>query len=259
MIGIFDSGSGGLTVLLAIRALMPSANIIYLGDIKNAPYGSKSRDELSALTVQAMEVLLKRDAKVMVSACNSLSASLAVSLFDVFDLDKTNLFEMVGPTVSFFKGSPERILLCATPATVESGIYQNAFKTIGKEIIKYPMQELAGLIEFGASKQRIKANIKSSFKGVKEGDFDVILLSCTHYPLVRDIFNEVLEEILPTQIGKLVLFDPAEEVARRIKENCWQQEIGDSTTKFLITKDSDIFRSRVDSLFPNMQYTIEIV
>ena len=78
MIGIFDSGSGGLTVLKAIREVMPSADILYFGDIRNAPYGEKSREELSRLTVNSIRVLQARGATSIVSACNSVSASLAV-------------------------------------------------------------------------------------------------------------------------------------------------------------------------------------
>src|SRR4051812_29736626 len=122
MIGIFDSGSGGLTVLKAIRDVLPSADVLYMGDIKNAPYGSRSREELSKLTVEAIKLLQARGANRIVSACNSVSASLAVSIFDIFSLDSTQLIEMVGPTVASFKGSNARILLCATPATVDSGI-----------------------------------------------------------------------------------------------------------------------------------------
>src|SRR5262249_29763383 len=121
MIGIFDSGSGGLTVLKAIREEMPSADITYFGDIKNAPYGSKTNAELSALTVKAIELLKSRGAESVVSACNSVSASLAVSLFDALSLSPERLIEMVGPTVSSFKGSNARTLLVATPATIQSG------------------------------------------------------------------------------------------------------------------------------------------
>jgi glutamate racemase len=125
MIGIFDSGSGGLTVLKTVRERMPSADILYFGDIKNAPYGEKPHGELGALTVRAIELLQKRGAESIVSACNSVSASLAISLFDALSLAPGHLIEMVGPTVSAFKDSPERILLTATPATIGSEIYQN--------------------------------------------------------------------------------------------------------------------------------------
>src|SRR3989344_6221172 len=123
MIGIFDSGSGGLTVLKAVREEMPSADVVYFGDIKNAPYGSRSNSELSILTVRAIELLQKRGAESIVSACNSVSASLAVSLFDALSITPTQLIEMVGPTVASFRNSDARILLCATPATIRSEVY----------------------------------------------------------------------------------------------------------------------------------------
>ncbi len=259
MIGIFDSGSGGLTVLKAIRGVMPSADILYFGDIKNAPYGNKTRAELSEYTVCSIQLLLERGATTVVSACNSLSASLAISLLDVFDLEHVRLFEMVGPTVRFFKNSDAKLLVCATPATIESGIYQNAFHMIGKEVAVCPIPDLAKLIEFGADNNKIENSIKQAFKDIDPTTFDALLLSCTHYPLVEDTFKNVLAESLSAQAGKLVLFDPAEEVARRVQEHCWQQELGESTTTFLLSKDSDTFRNRVDSLFPNMQYTVEII
>ena len=131
MIGIFDSGSGGLTVLRKMREVLPNADIVYFGDIANAPYGSKSRAELSALTVRAIQFLQSRGATSIVSACNSVSASLAVSLFDVLSLLPTQLVEMIGPTVAQFRNSDARIMLCATPATIQSELYQQAFQMVG--------------------------------------------------------------------------------------------------------------------------------
>src|ERR1700691_5454183 len=125
MIGVFDSGAGGLTVLRAIKEEMPSSDIVYFGDIKHAPYGERSRKELSELTIAAIRLLQARGATSIVSACNSVSASLAVSLYDALDLAPDRLIEMVGPTVSALR-DVEGILLAATPATNESGIYQNA-------------------------------------------------------------------------------------------------------------------------------------
>src|SRR4051812_2523239 len=111
MIGIFDSGSGGLTVLHAIRQVLPSADVVYFGDIKNAPYGSRTQEELSLLTMQALKLLQKRGAGNLVSACNSVSASLALSVLDMFSTDNMQIIEMVGPTVSAFRGSTAKILL----------------------------------------------------------------------------------------------------------------------------------------------------
>ena len=118
MIGIFDSGSGGLTVLRELRARAPDADIIYFGDIKNAPYGNKSREELGALTVLGIQKLIDAGATEIISACNSVSVSIVLPMFELLDLPKTHIIEMVGPTVAAFRGTDARPLVLATQATV---------------------------------------------------------------------------------------------------------------------------------------------
>lgn len=251
MIGIFDSGSGGLTVLKAIREVMPSTDILYFGDIKNAPYGSKSNSELSVLTVRAIELLQKRGANSIVSACNSVSASLAVSLFDALSLTPDSLIEMVGPAVSYFKNSSARLLLAATPATIQSEIYQNAFRMIGKEVEAIAVPDLAAAIEFGSSEEEIEQIIRDVFKGVQLENFDAVVLACTHYPLVTHVFKRVL--------GAVHLFDPAVAVGERVKRKLWPREVGDGTTHFIISKDSEPFRDRVAQLALGGEFTVEVL
>lgn len=251
MIGIFDSGSGGLTVLKAIREQIPSADILYFGDIKNAPYGSKSNAELSSLTVNAISLLQARGAGSIVSACNSVSASLAVSLFDSLSLMPEHLIEMVGPTVSFFKGSPAKLLLAATPATISSEIYQNAFRMIGKDIETVAIPDLARAIEFGAPEEGIEHIIRDAFAHVQSSDFDTLILACTHYPLVAQAFERVL--------GAVPLFDPAHAVGDRVKNQLWPREVGEGTTRFVISADSPVFRDRVAELMPLGGFSIEVI
>jgi glutamate racemase len=251
MIGIFDSGSGGLTVLKAIREQIPSADILYFGDIKNAPYGSKSNSELSVLTVRAIEFLQKHGAGSIVSACNSVSASLAVSLFDALSLAPDHLIEMVGPTVSSFKNSSLRLLLVATTATINSEIYQNAFHMIGKEIETIAIPDLAAAIEFEKSEEEIEHIIREAFKNVQMNNFDVLILACTHYPLVIEIFRRIL--------GEISIFDPAIAVGDRVKRQLWPREVGDGTTHFIISKGSQPFRNRVAHLSFGGKSVIEVL
>jgi glutamate racemase len=251
MIGIFDSGSGGLTVLRAIRDRLPTADVIYFGDIRNAPYGSRSREELSLLTVNAIKYLQDQGATRIVSACNSVSASLAISLFDAFSLTSDTLVEMVGPTVGYFRHSPARLLLCATPATIESGIYQNGFHMIGKDVTCIGIPELAGAIEFGKSEEDIESIITHAFQSVRTDEYDAVVLACTHYPLVRDIFQRVLGE-------SVVVFDPAEAVADRVEKLFWPQEAGDGRLRFVISQDSVQFRALVEKLFGRDTYEVEV-
>lgn len=252
MIGIFDSGSGGLTVLHALRAVLPSADVVYFGDIKNAPYGGKSHEELSKLTVNALRLLRKRGATNIVSACNSVSASLALSIFDAFDMAPTQMIEMVGPTASYFRGSSARILLCATVATITSGIYQNAFEMLDITLQTVAIPNLAGAIEFGKSREELHAIIAAAFADVDWRGVDVLVLGCTHYPLALELFKEVV----PPHVG---IFDPALAVAERVEKKFWPQESGSGTTTFLISQDSPQFKAFVERLFPAMQYTLEVV
>ncbi|MEK7613574.1 MAG: aspartate/glutamate racemase family protein [Patescibacteria group bacterium] len=252
MIGIFDSGSGGLTVLRAIRKEMPSANIVYFADLAHAPYGSKSRGELTLLTLSAIERLQTFGASRVVSACNSVSASLVVSLYDTLFETPNALVEMVGPTVSAFRGSNKKILLCATEATIHSEMYQNGFRMIGEEIQSLAIPLLAGAIESGTSHSEIKEIIRRSLEGVSIHDITTVILACTHYPLAIKQF----QECLPPSV---VLYDPAVAVARRVKKWWWPQEVGDGSMTFLLSKDSLVFREFLADFFPNDEYHVTVV
>jgi glutamate racemase len=247
MIGIFDSGIGGLSVARAIRAVFPSADLLYFGDTKNAPYGEKTPAELAELTVKGLQLLQREGAHSIVSACNSVSTSLAVSLLDAFSIAADQVIEMVGPTVARFKGSDARILLVATTATVRSGIYQNAFRMIGKEIDAVALPNLAGAIERGADQNEQGGIIRAGL-----GDYDTLILGCTHYPFAEAAFR--------TELGDAIaLFDPATAVADRVLARFWPREVGNGTLRFLASAKTDAFVSAVAASFPGYTGEIEVV
>lgn len=249
MIGIFDSGAGGLTVLRAIKEEMPSSDIIYFGDIKHAPYGERSRKELSELTVNAIRLLQKRGATSIVSACNSVSASLAVSLYDALALAPDRLIEMVGPTVSALR-SVDGILLAATPATIESGIYQNAFSLVGKDIATLPLAGLAGAIEFGRE-QEVEEIIMKAFQNIQLGSYRVLVLACTHYPLALGAFRKA--------IGDSPIFDPANAVAARVKTQLWPREVGEGKLQVVLSAENPAFRAHLSALNLDRGAMIEVL
>lgn len=250
MIGMFDSGSGGLTVLKPIIDQIPDADIVYFGDIANAPYGSRSREELSRLTIASIERLKDMGATRIVSACNSVSASLAISLFDSLDIAPDALIEMVGPTVAHFKDIRESLTLCATPATISSGIYQNAFHMIGRDVRAFALPDLAGAIERGDA-SAARASIIQAFGGVEWQEGEMVILACTHYPLVSDLFHEIAPQVQ--------LFDPGVAVAKRVVSRWGSQETGTGMLRCCISKDSAVFRDLVAHLFPNKHYIIDVV
>lgn len=252
MIGIFDSGVGGLTVLHAVRESLPSADVLYFGDTKNAPYGEKDREKLSDLTVAAIRLLQERGANNIVSACNSVSASLAISLLDAFDLQPQQLIEMVGPTVSSLRGADAKIAVCATPATINSGIYQNAFRMIGKDVVAIPVPGLAGAIEVGKPTAVMEEIIREAFRTADTGSFDMLILACTHYPFVTGLFKKILGD-------RVAIYDPALAVAARVEKQFWPREVGEGTTRFILSAESEQFRSLLAAFFPDLKAPIEIL
>jgi glutamate racemase len=159
---------------------------------------------------------------------------------------------MVGPTVSTFRGSDLRIALVATPATINSEIYQNAFRMIGKDIIALPIPGLAGAIEFGKSDEDIKSIIEEHLQNLDTNSIDVLVLACTHYPFATRVFKELLDK-------KIEIFDPALAVADRVERLLWPREVGNGETRFVLSAESPQFRHLVEEFFPDEEYEIEIL
>ena len=248
MIGLFDSGSGGLSVLAALRTRAPLADIAYFGDIKNAPYGIRSQSELAALTIAGVEVLKSMGATEIVSACNSVSQS-------VLDGATGNLpfVEMSAPTAAYMRlYQDKRALLIATPATVDSGMYAKALDGI-VALDPLPISELAGAIEFGRDREEITQIVRSAFSQRPGQEYDCLILACTHYPLVRDSIEKEARNIF----GELAIIDPAEPVAEEIVRRFATE--GTGTSAFRISAESPEFRRRVAELLPSTGYTIEVI
>ncbi len=246
MIGLFDSGSGGLSVLSALRKCAPRADIAYFGDIKNAPYGIRSSAELAALTVAGIEILKSMGATEIVSACNSVSQSV----LDGAAGDMPYV-EMSAPTASYMRvHQGARTLLIATPATVDSRMYEKALG--GVVLDSLAIAELAGAIEFGRSREEITHIVQSAFAERRGEKYDCLILGCTHYPLVRDVIEKEAQGL-----GNPAIIDPAESVADVVARRFDVE--GSGTCAFAISAESPEFRRRVAELFPDTRYTIEVV
>jgi len=235
MIGVFDSGSGGLTVLREIRKRAPQADVVYFGDLKNAPYGNKSREELGALTVLGIQKLIDAGAREIVSACNSVSVSIVLPMFEILELPTTNIIEMVGPTVHSFKGKTATVLVLATRATVDSGVYQEGFHMLSIEADGIAIPDLVRHIEAAAPMEVLRATIGDALVRHPRRDYTHIVLGCTHYPLVRDVFEDVLSEL-----GfSADIVDPAVPVAEAVAERFMVRGTGKTT--ILTSAPSPVF------------------
>ena len=248
MIGLFDSGSGGLTVLSALQKRAPKVDVVYFGDIANAPYGERSAGELARLTESGVKKLVGMGATLIVSACNSLSLSVLMGI-----AEHTEVIEMTRPAARMLRAhAGARMLLIATPATIESRMYPNALG-VTVQLDQAVAPKLASAIEFGAPADEIRSIVRDAFLEQAGKQYDGIILGCTHYPLVRELIEKEAMNIF----GPIEILDPAEavaeEVVRRFDTN------GGGAMKFFISKESEVFRKRVNELFPASSYTIDVV
>lgn len=248
MIGIFDSGSGGLSVLAALRRRAPQADIVYFGDIKNSPYGTKTQEELTQLAGHGLQLLAERGATEIIAACNSISYSMLAGA-----AGHDRMIEMTRPTARMMrKFAGERVLLLATPATVASGIYREALWSI-VALDELPIQDLAGAIEREKKTSELTAIIRTALETRKGKEFEKILLACTHYPLVHEEIAAVAKELFPAA----ELLDPGDAVAEEAVGRFACE--GSGSIQFLISADSHGFRNRIAPMFLEGNCSLTIV
>jgi glutamate racemase len=213
VIGIFDSGLGGLTVVKEILNKLPQYKIIYFGDTARTPYGTKSAETVKRYAIENTKFLLEKGAKIIVVACHTVSSTAIPVLKEKFP--NIPFFEVVTP--SFKKAlkltKNKKIGLIGTRTTVESGIYDQLFSQADSEIKLYsnPAPLLVPLIEEGwLKKPETRKIVKKYLIPLKMKGIDTLILGCTHYPLIKKVIQE--------KAGKRIkLVDPSEEIALEVK------------------------------------------
>ena len=240
MIGFFDSGIGGLSVLAALRRRAPRADAVYYGDtLRGASGAGHVEEHLSQIASEGLRTLRQFGAQEIVSASDTVAPQvLAQASLGA------RVLEMTGPAArALARHKGKRVLLLATPATVVTGIYERALQQ-HVELEQLPISNLASAIEFGESDIAVRSMIRKALMPLKGKRYDILLLGCTHFPFVR----EILEEEVWTHLGAVEIMDPADAVAAEAAIQFVTE--GSGTSFFYLSQDSDIFRSRVESLFP---------
>ena len=194
-IGVFDSGVGGISVLRELVALMPNENFIFYGDSKNAPYGTKTLEEVRKLTLADAEYLRSRNVKALVVACNTATSAAIHILREKYqkEIPVIGIEPALKPAVSV-KENP-RVLVMATPMTLRETKFHNLMQKFQDqaEIISLPCPGLVEFVERGElSGEALEHFLKNLFAPYQERKVDAVVLGCTHYPLVRETIQKVL-------------------------------------------------------------------
>ena len=228
----FDSGIGGSTILKEVLKSLPNESYIYYADSINNPYGNKTRDELFSIVDDVVNKLLKFNPKAIVCACNTATAMV---LNDIRKKYPDVLFIGTEPAVKvvFDKYRNKKTIVITTKGTGESERFRellNKYGTPNCELVMAP--ELAGLIENN------KDSYSYLFKLLKKyTNVDVVVLGCTHFPLVKNEIKSIL--------GDVLFVDGSIGVAKRLKALVNES---DSTFSLKVLSTSNIVKERIISI-----------
>ena len=211
-IGVFDSGVGGLSVLGAIRELMPEEEILYLGDQGHIPYGPRPMEQIRNFSEAITQFLLEQDAKIIVVACNTASAAALQFLRATFpDTPFVGMEPAVKPAVEHTQTG--RVGVLATPATFQGALYASVVERFanGVELFKNTCNGLVQQIEAGhLDGEETRQILEDALLPMLEKNIDTVVLGCTHYPYVIPLIERI--------VGKNVrVIDPAPAVARQVR------------------------------------------
>lgn len=214
-IGIFDSGVGGLTVAHAINKVLPNESLIYFGDTAHLPYGDKSPDSLKYYSIRISQFLLEKKCKTIVIACNTAS-SVAFNTVKDFVGNKAIVLNVIDPVVEQVASikNIQKVGVIGTKGTVKSDIYSKKIRERNSalEVASVATPLLVPMIEEGFFNNKISRTVIDSYLSrPKLKKINLLILACTHYPLIRKEIEEIYQ-------NKITVFDSAEVVAQYLKK-----------------------------------------
>jgi glutamate racemase len=212
-IGVFDSGIGGLTVVKALRDLLPNEDIYYVGDTARIPYGSRSPITVERYSTEMAYILAQENAKIIVVACNTASSVALPKLKENFSVPVLGVIEP-GARAAVNATRNHHVGVIGTRATIRSGAYENALRAEDGEVrvtsracpLLVPLIE-EGMLNDGLTDQMIARYLEPL---IAEG-IDTLVLGCTHYPLLTGAIARVLKR-------QIMVIDSAENCARAVDE-----------------------------------------
>jgi glutamate racemase len=241
-IGVFDSGTGGLTVLHECLVTMPHEDFVYLGDHARLPYGPRPLDEIRGFALEIGRYL-EPQVKLVLVACNAATSAALPQLQEKLSVPVVGVIQPEAHTAVQATRN-RKIGLLATQATVDGGRYAEFVHALdaGAEFVALPCPRLVPLIEgedpFGAETTEA---VREYAAPLKRAGVDTVILGCTHYPLIRPIFQRVFGR------GVTLVFS-AEETAREVAETLARKGIENAEEReggyrFLTTGEQEAFRA----------------
>ncbi|MDY4517229.1 MAG: glutamate racemase [Candidatus Spyradocola sp.] len=189
-IGIFDSGLGGISVLKEAVHLMPNEHFIFYGDNENAPYGTKTQEQIDSCVQNVVDQLLQRDIKALLIACNTATAASAKRLRSELTIPVIGMEPALKPAHELRHGG--QILVLATPATLHMDKFLHLMELYGEGAVPVEGYGIVECVEDGQVRgERILSVLHGLLDEHLKKKTDAIVLGCTHYPLIREALSQV--------------------------------------------------------------------
>ena len=206
-IGVFDSGVGGISALQAMIRLLPQEHFIYYGDTKNAPYGTKASEEVTACVREVTDRLLERNIKALVIACNTATGAAAYTLRRELTIPVIGMEPALKPASEIRKNGD--ILVLATPLTLHQEKFNLLMEKYGEGAVRVPCTGLMELVE-QENWDGAKEYLREVFALYDLRKVDAVVLGCTHYVFLKDMIREMLPE-------RIAITEGSEGTARQLK------------------------------------------
>ncbi|MEG0392427.1 MAG: glutamate racemase [Anaerovoracaceae bacterium] len=257
-IGFFDSGLGGLTCIPHLMKRLPKEKIIYFGDTARTPYGSKAITTIQKFSRQIGDFLVENKVKMIVIACNTVSATCLEDLQARFpDVPILGIIEPAAMKVAESCSTQNHIGIIGTKVTVSSHTYKNIIKGLNKnlEIYETPCPAFVPLIEEGIINNDIMdLTIRHYLDDyMLEHRLDTLVLGCTHYPLIRTNIERIYPQVR--------IINPSEEISNSIEEVLKERdmfaEASDFENTFYASDLSENFVNMIDRIFSDTDVKVE--
>lgn len=192
-IGVFDSGIGGLTVVRALRDLLPQEDIFYIGDTARLPYGGKSKSTIERYSIEISGLLLAENAKMIVVACNTSSSLAVPKLQEILKIPVVGVIAP-GARAAVKKTRVDHVGVIGTKSTIQSEAYERAIQALSPSVrvTSQACPLLVPLVEEGWLDEDVTREILHRYLDLVVGvGIDTLVLGCTHYPLLAPLIQEV--------------------------------------------------------------------
>ena len=217
MIGIFDSGVGGLSVFREIRKVLPDQSYIYYSDNAHCPYGEKSQEYIINRAREITQLLLAKGAEIIVVACNTATAAAIATLRKEFPVKFIGMEPAIKPAAARTRTGVVGVL--ATAGTLKADKYLSTRVRWGDniQVVEHVGQGFVELVESGRTQgPEAEEIVETSVEPLLDSGADTIVLGCTHYPFLSDTIRLVASRLVPDR--EIAIIDPAPAVAKHLMD-----------------------------------------